>query len=232
MRKLDIVQWGSDRLRVGTWRGDAAVAQIVPAPGQQPSVATIDRCLEELATRGYRSALTSALTYAEQLPFLDAGFEVHERLHLLRHDLRSFPAVAHPEPGPAVRRGRRRDRAGALRVDGAAFSPFWRFDERGLEDARAATPSARFRVVGDGEVVGYAITGRAGSVGYLQRLAVMPDHQRQGIGYALVMDGLQWTRRRGCTSVLVNTQETNEAAVRLYERMGFHREAYGLAVLE
>ncbi len=123
-------------------------------------------------------------------------------------------------------------------MDGAAFSPFWRFDERGLDDARAATPSARFRVVDgigggdDGRVVGYAITGRAGSIGYLQRLAVLPDHQRRGIGHALVMDGLLWARRRGSTSVLVNTQETNEAAVRLYERMGFRREAYGLAVLE
>ena len=45
-------------------------------------------------------------------------------------------------------------------------------------------------------------------------------------------DGLLWARRRGTTSLLVNTQETNEAAVRLYERMGFKREAYGLAVLE
>ena len=87
-------------------------------------------------------------------------------------------------------------------------------------------------MVDDGAVVGYAITGRAGSIGYLQRLAVLPDHQRRGIGYALVIDGLLWARRRGSTSLLVNTQETNEAAVRLYERMGFQREAYGLAVLE
>ena len=46
----------------------------------------------------------------------------------------------------------------------------------------AATPSARFRVAtrgqGDGEVVGYAVTGRAGPRGYLQRLAVAPAAQR------------------------------------------------------
>jgi ribosomal protein S18 acetylase RimI-like enzyme len=46
------------------------------------------------------------------------------------------------------------------------------------------------------------------------------------------MDGLLWARRRGAGSVLVNTQESNDAAVRLYERMGFVREANGLAVLE
>ena len=94
MRKLDVVQWGTDRLRVGPWRGDPAIAQIVPAPGQLPRPDTIDRCLDELATRGYRAALTSALTYGEQQPFLDAGFVEHERLHLLRHDLRVLPRTA------------------------------------------------------------------------------------------------------------------------------------------
>jgi len=232
MRKLDIVQWGSDRLRVGPWRGDAGVAQIVPAPGQMPSAAAIARCVDDLVGRGYRAALTSALTYGEQQPFLDAGFVVHERLHLLRHDLSPRPEASRPPEGMRLRRGRRRDREAALRVDAAAFSPFWRFDGRGLDDARAATPSSRFRVAIGDDVVGYAVTGRAGSLGYLQRLAVQPEHHRRGIGHALVLDALQWARRRGATSVLVNTQETNTDAVRLYEGMGFTREAYGLAVLE
>lgn len=233
MRKIDIVQWGPDRLRVGPWRGDAAVAQIVPAPGQLPRADAIVRCVDDLTGRGYRAALTSALTYGEQQPFLDAGFVVHERLHLLRHDLRLMPSArGRPTTTFRLRRGRRTDRDGALRVDAAAFSPFWRFDARGLEDARAATPSSRFRVIAGDEVVGYAVTGRAGSIGYLQRLAVRPDHHHRGFGHALVLDALQWARRRGATSVLVNTQETNGDAVRLYEGMGFAREAYGLAVLE
>jgi ribosomal protein S18 acetylase RimI-like enzyme len=233
MRKLDVVQWGTDRLRVGPWRGDPAIAQIVPAPGQLPRPDTIDRCLDELAARGYRAALTSALTYGEQQPFLDAGFVEHERLHLLRHDLRMLPVPrAQVGASPRVRRARRSDRPGALVVDGAAFTPFWRFDARGLDDARSATPSSRFRVVDDGKVTGYAVTGRAGSIAYLQRLAVLPERQRRGIGFALVLDGLVWARRRGATSMLVNTQESNQAAVDLYEHMGFHREAYGLAVLE
>jgi len=226
------VHWGPDRLRVGTWRGDEAVAQIVPAPGHVPHRTAIERCIDDLGARGYRGVLTSALTYAEQQPFLDSGFVVHERLHLLRHDLRLLPPRLRLEAPRRLRRGRRRDRAGALRVDAAAFSSFWRFDARGLLDARAATPNSRFRVVEDGSVVGYAVSGRAGHIGYLQRLAVLPDQQRRGVGRALVIDGLHWARRRGATTVLVNTQETNTAAVDLYEHLGFEREAYGLAVLE
>ncbi len=120
-----------------------------------------------------------------------------------------------------------------LEVDGVAFDPFWRFDAAGLDDARAATPNSRFRVADShGEVVGYAITGRAGLLGYLQRLAVRPDRQGEGLGRALVVDALRWARRHGASSMLVNTQETNARALALYRKLGFVQETVGLAVLE
>ena len=169
---------------------------------------------------------------AEQAPFLAAGFSVHERLHLLTRALDDLPVGQ--SPGVVLRRGRRADRSAILAVDGAAFLPFWHLDGPGLDDALGATPSARLRVVahpdGDG-VAGYAITGRAGSRGYLQRLAVDPAVQRRGIGAALVADGLRWLRRWGAHEVLVNTQVDNSAALALYEALGFRRQADGLAVL-
>jgi ribosomal protein S18 acetylase RimI-like enzyme len=79
--------------------------------------------------------------------------------------------------------------------------------------------------------VAYAVTGRAGPRGYLQRLAVDPPAQGVGVGAALVVDGLRWLRRWGAKEVMVNTQEGNAAAVRLYERLGFRLQADGLAVL-
>ncbi len=76
------------------------------------------------------------------------------------------------------------------------------------------------------------MTGRAGTVSYLQRLAVRPDQQRRGMGSALVLDALHWAQRRGATSTLVNTQESNRSALALYEHLGFVREPDGLDVLE
>lgn len=224
---------GTDaRLRIAPWRGDAATAHLTPGRGR-PTPATIARALDELARSPYGVALTAALPLAEQRPFLDAGFEVHERLHLFVRGLDDLPAVD-PAPGE-LRRGHHNDRPRVLAVDAAAFPPFWRLDGPGLEDALAATPSARLRVsIGPTParlVTAYAVTGRAGPRGYLQRLAVDPPAQRTGIGAALVVDGLRWLRRWGATEVLVNTQEGNEAAVRLYERLGFHRQPDGLAVL-
>jgi len=226
--KLDVVQWGADRFRVGPWRGDARIAYVAPAAGRPPAPATVEQCLASLAGRGYRSVITSALTTSEQGPFVAAGFDVHQRLHLLRHDLRALPA-ARPF---RLRRALRFDQAAVLRLDGLAFDPFWRFDPRGLSDARRATPSSRFRIAESNGLAGYAITGRAGPIGYLQRLAVHPDRQHRGLGTALVVDALTWVQSRGATSLLVNTQEHNRTALGLYEHLGFVREADGLAVLE
>jgi ribosomal protein S18 acetylase RimI-like enzyme len=184
--------------------------------------------------------VTGALAPFEQVAFRAAGFEASEHLHLLSHDLRTLPSASPIDRGdvdPAsaavtLRRATRADRADVLAVDGLAFDAFWRLDDAGLDEAIGATPHSRFRVaVIDDRVRGYAITGRAGRRGYLQRLAVHPEAQRRGIGTLLVVDGLRWLRRWRADRAMVNTQLGNENALALYERIGFRRESSGLAVL-
>jgi ribosomal protein S18 acetylase RimI-like enzyme len=167
----------------------------------------------------------------EQAGFLAAGFDVQERLHLLGIDLTvDLPPVP---PGYPLRRVGRRRRRDVLTVDGAAFSGFWQFDDAGLADAVRATPSVHFRAaIGpDGAVAGYAISGRSGSRGFVQRLAVHPDFQRTGTGRRLLLDGLTWMKGRGVSRAVVNTQVGNEAALKLYVQTGFEEEPVGLSVL-
>lgn len=222
---------GDGHLRIAPWRGDATTAYLTPARGR-PSTAAVERSVATLERSGYRAAITPALGPADAAPFLEAGFEVQERLHLLRSVLVEAPSAVDRVP---IRRARRADRARVLDLDRVAFSPFWRLDDRGLADALRATPSARLRVIdrpsGEVGVAAYCVTGRAGGRGYLQRLAVDPAHQRQGLGSALVTDAARWLCRWGAREVLVNTQEGNGAAVGLYEAMGFTLQAEGLTVL-
>lgn len=222
---------GDGHLRIAPWRGDATTAYLTPARGR-PSTAAVERSVATLEASGYRAVITPALGPADAAPFVDAGFEVHERLHLLRSVLADAPSSVDVVP---IRRARRADRARVLVLDAVAFSPFWRLDERGLADALRATPSARLRVIdrpdGDVGAAAYCVTGRAGTRGYLQRLAVDPAHQRRGMGSALVTDAVRWLRRWGAREVLVNTQEGNGAALGLYEAMGFTRQSEGLTVL-
>lgn len=228
MPGLRVVRLGPERLRMGPWRGDARVACLAPVadtPG--PTPAMVQHCCTMLERQGFSEVVTAALSIHEQRGFLLSGFEVREELHLLSRDLDTLPRA----PDAPLRRGRRRDRRPTLEIDAMAFPPFWRLDETGLVDAMAATPSARFRVAGHGRVLGYAVSGRAGARGYLQRLAVHPEAQGQGLGRALVLDGLRWMRRGGVIRAMVNTQVENDRALQLYQSMGFQMEPTGLAVL-
>ena len=228
----EVITWGAERARAAPWRGESDVAALTPLPDAPvPTAAFVRRCITELTARGYRRVVTSALTPSEQMGFLAAGFTVSEQLHLLSHDLRDLPSPHLADV--RLSRARRRDNAAVLELDARAFEPFWRLDSRSLRDAVGATPSARFRVAtkGDG-LVGYAVTGRAGRRGYVQRLAVAPEVRRQGVGVALVVDGLRWLRRHRAREALVNTQLGNDAALMLYERLGFRRQPSGLSVLE
>lgn len=229
VRRVDEVRRGSERLRVGPWRGDHRIALVAPVAGGPPTPGVIREACDVLAARGYREVLTGALALPEQQGFLSSGFTVRDELHLLTHDLLAVPE---PPSGVRLRRGGRRDRPRALVVDAAAFPGFWRLDERGFAEAMTATPAARFRVaVLDGAVSGYCITGRAGSRGYIQRLAVSPSLQGRGHGRALVVDALRWLVHRRASQAVVNTQVGNQRALDLYRALGFRQQPSGLAVL-
>lgn len=216
-------------LRVVAWRGRADVALVVPRPGASPTPADVDAAVGHAARRGARQVVTGALAPAEVGAFSAVGFAVHEHLHLLRHDLIDLDDV--PPVRGRLRRARRRDHDPALVVDARAFDPFWRLDRGGLDEAVRATTSTRFRVAADPDPVGYAITGRAGDHGYLQRLAVDPGRRGEGLGRALVLDGLHWLRRRHARDAVVNTQIGNDGALRLYRHLGFVLQPEGLTVL-
>ena len=225
----DVLASGGERVRTGPWRGDGRIAYLAPLPDSPPpSAPFLQRCVAELAARGFQSVITAALSVSERHGFYNAGFSDQERLRLLTHDLEQVaPLSAHP-----TRRARRADRGPVLDVDAVTFSAFWRLDEWGLEQAVTATPAARLRVsTADDRVVGYAITGRAGSEGYLQRLAVHPSFQREGRGRALALDGLHWLRRKGAARASVNTQVGNTAAFDLYVGLGFLAQPNDLVVL-
>jgi ribosomal protein S18 acetylase RimI-like enzyme len=237
-------------LRVAPWQGDPQTALVGPARSRRgPFAADIVRCLQNLERRGVTTAVTPALSTYEAEPFYQAGFRLHERLHLLAKDLTGRRPGPTSDDSPSAGNGaettgpappqsltlstaRRWHRAKMLSVDTSAFKGFWQFDAVSLSEALTATPQYWARLARlDGNIVGYAVTGRAGDRGYLQRLAVVPEAQGQGVGSTLVNDATAWLRKRGVTAALVNTQETNTRALDLYQRLGFVRQPEGLIVL-
>src|SRR3954463_12605181 len=87
-----VVEFGAERARVLPWRGSTRTAYLAPVPdASPPSSDFIERCVQRLSSQGYAGVVTPALAPAEQRPFLRAGFEAHEELHLLAHDLLELP---------------------------------------------------------------------------------------------------------------------------------------------
>lgn len=221
---------GTTGLRVVPWQGNRLVALVGPARhGRGPRAADVIECVEQLDAWGVERSVTPALSLLDAQPFLDGGFRLLERLHLLSRPLYNQPS----SPTRRIRAGRTWHRRAVLDIDRRAFDDFWRFDETSLREARNATPGSKFSVVVEGgEVLGYAVTGRAGSRGYLQRLAVDPERGGEGIGTDLVVDSFDWAFQRGVQRMMVNTQERNQRALDLYRHLGFEPEPDGLVVLE
>lgn len=55
----------------------------------------------------------------------------------------------------------------------------------------------------------------------VQELVVAQSHQRRGIGTRLMSEAERWARDRGLTQVELGVYEFNEAALRLYRRLGY-----------
>ena len=223
------LRWSSNGLRVRISGTTQLVAHVTPLfPAQKLRKTKVLNSLNEVYKVGANKVFTSALRPREQQFFADLGFTLHEELFLLAHNFETpidFPARP-------LRKFRRSDWEELLKIDNSAFPQFWQFDNLALTEAISATPRTRIRVDAPDTPSGFAITGRSGRMGFLQRLAVDPHHQRVGIGRSLVADALQWSKKRFVRELLVNTQVSNSNALSLYESMGFTKKHGGLAVLQ
>ena len=148
-----------------------------------------------------------------------AGFRDYLKLALMRLSLDDQPRA----PDHLVVEANETPIETLLCIDSAAFNPFWRFDEHGLREAIEATTSSTVLVIRDAEggATGFAIVGFGSAIAYLQRVAVHPDWQGQGMGRSLVRVAARKARAAGARVMLLNTQFDNYAALRLYEQEGF-----------
>jgi GNAT superfamily N-acetyltransferase len=67
---------------------------------------------------------------------------------------------------------------------------------------------------------------RGARAGVVESVAVLPAHQGQGIGRAMMTHALEQCRAAGCYKLTLSSNLKREAAHRFYDSLGFERHGY------
>ncbi len=172
-------------------------------------------------SHGRRSRLTTAL---QRRPFDRARV-----LHRLERSL-ADPVPLRPLPDAvtvsAFRVGV--DEDDWVRVNAAAFASHPEQGQWSATDLLTREREAWFDPAGfflarrSGRLVGFHWTKiHPNGVGEVYVLGIDPAAQGGGVGAALLTIGLRHLRERGCSRVLLYVDESNSAAMQLYQRYGF-----------
>jgi ribosomal protein S18 acetylase RimI-like enzyme len=73
----------------------------------------------------------------------------------------------------------------------------------------------------DTKIIAAAMVGHDGHRGSLYYVAVHPDHQKQGLGKALMQAAEDWLKSKGVWKINVLVRDDNLAAAGFYKALGF-----------
>ena len=148
------------------------------------------------------------------------SFVLHRLLYAYDKYDYSIPYTGNPDV--KLRPVEKRDIPALLAIEDACFEDFWRYDAFSFEDIAATHP---YFVVAElnGKVIGYQFNALEDEFGYLVRIAVHPSVNGQGIGVRLMREAITFFQQAHVLRIMLNTQDDNVRAHRLYEWFGFVR---------
>lgn len=80
-------------------------------------------------------------------------------------------------------------------------------------------------VTEDDEIVGYGGFMAVVDEAHITKIAVKEGYRRLGVGRLLIKGLLEEARKRGINSMTLEVRQSNKAAIKLYEVMGFEHTA-------
>jgi [ribosomal protein S18]-alanine N-acetyltransferase len=153
-------------------------------------------------------------------PLLARGFTPFRQLYA--YDKFDYGIPTEGNQDVHLRRAELRDIPTLLALEELCFEQLWRYDAASFADILRTHP---YFVVAelDGRVVGYQFNALDGEYGYLVRIAVHPDINSHGIGARLMAEAVRFFQSAHSARIMLNTQQENTHAHRLYEWFGFVR---------
>ena len=73
----------------------------------------------------------------------------------------------------------------------------------------------------DGKIIACVMAGYEGHRGWLNYLAVDPEHQRRGYARAIVDEAEQLLRAAGCPKINLQVRSSNHDVIEFYRRLGY-----------
>ena len=104
-------------------------------------------------------------------------------------------------------------------LERACFSAPW---TEGMFCGELENDAAVYRIVlCEGVPVAYMGMWCVADEGQITNIAVEPKHRRKGLALGLLEEFISIAREKGLALLTLEVREHNEAAIRLYEKMGF-----------
>ena len=183
----------------------------------------LEALAEPLEQRGVRNLYYSGNDLENdwlRSPLLQRGFTPFRQLYA--YDKLDYSIPNEGNLQVSLRRAETRDIPMLLRLEELCFEQLWRYDAASLADIIFTHP---YFVVAElnGQVIGYQFNALDGEYGYLVRIGVHPAYNGQGIGARLMTEAIRFFKSARSTRIMLNTQEENTHAHRLYEWFGFVR---------
>jgi len=76
----------------------------------------------------------------------------------------------------------------------------------------------------DEQVVATCMASFTGRRGWINYMAVHPDHQRQGLGRQILAEAERRLAEKGCPKINLRVREGQKALVAFYEKLGYQNE--------
>jgi ribosomal protein S18 acetylase RimI-like enzyme len=100
----------------------------------------------------------------------------------------------------------------------------WNDPRKDIRRKLAVRPDLFLVGVVEGAVVATVMAGYDGHRGWINYLAVSPDHQRNGYGRAVMEEAERRLRESGCPKINLQVRSTNEVVLAFYKRLGYALE--------
>jgi ribosomal-protein-alanine N-acetyltransferase len=122
----------------------------------------------------------------------------------------------------AIRRMREEDIPQVAVLEKQTFSDAW--SEKALTETLAQKQTILLTAFEDKKLIGYVILYYVLEEGEIARIAVSPEHRRQGVGARLLFELESLCVDNGISKLLLDVRESNAAAYAFYEEHGFVKD--------